>query len=400
MTSLSGTLLPGGAQLTLPFEWLASDLGTPDHMEPPSQGIAASQTSIDLSAGGFKLNDEPSLDDDLLFVYQPIAGDFDARVRISSMDSLEYYAIAGLMFRESIIPTTNYAHVVAYNPLGLNQYRSYGRLSPNGWFEVPRSKYTPEGVGPDRWLRLVREFGQFTYLVSPDGTNWTVDGEWSQTLATNGLVGITASAQNFGRSNSVNASFRDFRVTAPRPMVWVESSVANDTLLESGGRVARLRVRSSGVMQTDLHVKVKLGGTATPGIDYAMPPSEVIIPAGYSDASIDIKPLDDLEIEGPETVVVSLAADSAYEVVQLPITLTILDDENPVGGLLERFFYDVGYFYLTNLTTNPNFPGRPNSIGALGSLERGVPVLHYLRSQCGTSTVYERVRGTVNFDCL
>ena len=71
-----------------------------------------------------------------------------------------------------------------------------------------------------------------------------------------------------------------------------------------------------------------LGGTATPGSDYAAP-AVLTIPAGSNTGTITITPINDVISEGPETVTVTLAQSPNYTVgSNATATATIADDES------------------------------------------------------------------------
>ena len=74
------------------------------------------------------------------------------------------------------------------------------------------------------------------------------------------------------------------------------------------------------------------------GKDYAPVLKTVEIPAGSSSKAIEITPIDDLKLEGPETVVFSIARKSNYSIQpgQGVATITILDDEKPMVSLKAR----------------------------------------------------------------
>jgi len=78
----------------------------------------------------------------------------------------------------------------------------------------------------------------------------------------------------------------------------------------------------------DLTVHYTIGGTADNTDDYATLSGSVVIPDGQTSATITITPVDDLDPEGAETVVLTLAADPAY-VIASPSTgtVTIADDD-------------------------------------------------------------------------
>jgi Calx-beta domain-containing protein len=71
-------------------------------------------------------------------------------------------------------------------------------------------------------------------------------------------------------------------------------------------------VSRTGSTTAPLTVFYAVGGTATAGSDYVELPGRVTIPAGTREGRITVTPVDDAVTEGPETVVVRLAANAAY----------------------------------------------------------------------------------------
>ena len=72
-------------------------------------------------------------------------------------------------------------------------------------------------------------------------------------------------------------------------------------------------VSRTGGTLGNLSVNYNVGGTAAPGTDYVSIGASVTIPAGQVAATITVTPNDDAFVEGPETVVVTLAA-GAYTI--------------------------------------------------------------------------------------
>lgn len=90
----------------------------------------------------------------------------------------------------------------------------------------------------------------------------------------------------------------------------------------------------TGNTATPLIVRYVLSGTATKWNDYRRAegdmPEFVTIPAGAASATLTVVPVDDKELEGPETVVLTLATNAAYNVgVSNRATLVIEDNELP-----------------------------------------------------------------------
>jgi hypothetical protein len=61
-----------------------------------------------------------------------------------------------------------------------------------------------------------------------------------------------------------------------------------------------------------LTVLYTVAGTASPGSDYLALAGSVIIPASSNSAVITVIPIDDVLIEGAETVVVTISPAAAY----------------------------------------------------------------------------------------
>jgi len=65
-------------------------------------------------------------------------------------------------------------------------------------------------------------------------------------------------------------------------------------------------VHRTGDTSLPLHVRLRIGGTAGNGEDYLELPHQVLIPAGASSAPILVEPVDDLLVEGRETVLIGI----------------------------------------------------------------------------------------------
>jgi hypothetical protein len=77
-----------------------------------------------------------------------------------------------------------------------------------------------------------------------------------------------------------------------------------------------------------LTIHYTIGGTAISGVDYNLITNEVTLGIGVSNALINITPIDDLALEGAETVTLTLIQTNGYLVVApASATVTIVDDE-------------------------------------------------------------------------
>jgi subtilisin-like proprotein convertase family protein len=129
------------------------------------------------------------------------------------------------------------------------------------------------------------------------------------------------------------------------------------------GKTGRFAVRRLGSLEEDLTVYYDLPGTATNGVDYQELPGSITIPAGVHDAGFKLIPIDDEEVEGEETVEVTLTPHPSYEVRhdQDRVSMTIWDnDDKPTISLeatdaIASEYGDSGEFTITRTgdTSNP-----------------------------------------------
>ena len=153
----------------------------------------------------------------------------------------------------------------------------------------------------------------FTFAPSNVGTQWVeVEAQWpdgrrvaatTNFLATNGLPTLTVAA-------TVNTA----RERGRKPGVFTFTRLGDAT--------------------RSLTVYYQLSGTATKWNDYRRPegdmPDFFTIPAGSTSAALTIVPVDDKELEGPESVVLTLSTNAAYNVGSPDrATVTIEDNELP-----------------------------------------------------------------------
>jgi hypothetical protein len=118
------------------------------------------------------------------------------------------------------------------------------------------------------------------------------------------------------------------------PLIRLE--VIEQVAFEASGQPARVRVHRTGSVDAPLTVNYTLAGTARNGRDFERLPGTVTLAAGEASAVIEVRPLDDREVEDVERVVVRLAPARA------PFTLAILPDTqyyaaSRYGGLPEMF---------------------------------------------------------------
>src|SRR5262245_21243031 len=138
-------------------------------------------------------------------------------------------------------------------------------------------------------------------------------------------TGVVASD---GRLNA----YRALSNTNPRPVVTVVATDATAAEADPGSDPGTFTVTRTGATTAGLTVNCTITGTATNGTDYTAIPVSVTIPAGEASAIVTVSSIDDQLAEGNETVILTLAANSAYiRGSERSATVTILDDEATVS---------------------------------------------------------------------
>jgi hypothetical protein len=114
-----------------------------------------------------------------------------------------------------------------------------------------------------------------------------------------------------------------------KPTVSLEANDA--TASETGpANTGKFKISRTGATTEALSVSYTLAGTATKGTDYKAPATTVTIPVGKSFIYVEIKPKDDLLLEGTETVIGTLAAGTSYIVGSTKTgTISLAEDELP-----------------------------------------------------------------------
>lgn len=115
------------------------------------------------------------------------------------------------------------------------------------------------------------------------------------------------------------------------------SIVATDaSAAEASSATGMFTLTRTGPTSEDLKVSLTIAGTATKGTDYASIDATVTIPAGASTKTITITPVDDSTLETSETVILTVAANTAYTVSteHKTDTVTIAENDKPTVTLV------------------------------------------------------------------
>jgi Calx-beta domain-containing protein len=136
-------------------------------------------------------------------------------------------------------------------------------------------------------------------------------------------------AYKMGANTSATVTIADGPAAPVLPTVTV---TATDPDASEGGGVGLYTVsRTGGSTSSALSVNYSIGGTATNGTDYGVLTGTVTIPVGASSVLVTVSPSADSLTEGSETVVLTIASNSGYQVGSpSSATVTIADGTQSV----------------------------------------------------------------------
>ncbi|SCY92276.1 Por secretion system C-terminal sorting domain-containing protein [Flavobacterium anhuiense] len=154
-------LVPTETSAGLPSPWISTDLGA----VTPAGEAAHSNGTFTIKGAG---NDIWDTSDQFQFVNQSITGDAEIIAKVNSLTNTNTYAKAGVMFRETLTPTSKHAMTDASAAAGIEFLT---RDTTSG----ATTATVTTGVAP-KWIRLVRSGNVFTSYSSDNGTTWTQVG--------------------------------------------------------------------------------------------------------------------------------------------------------------------------------------------------------------------------------
>ncbi len=137
--------------------------------------------------------------------------------------------------------------------------------------------------------------------------------------ATNGTVGSPATATVTLIDHYTN-NVPNVNVTA-----------TNHPYAYTAGGNGQFLFTRTGPATNALKVSFTISGTATGGVNYVTFTNGVTIPAGQTNATVNVVPLDDHQVDGERTVIVTLLEDGTYHAdYPSAATVTVQDDEQTV----------------------------------------------------------------------
>ncbi|MCD0470560.1 family 16 glycosylhydrolase [Flavobacterium sp. JAS] len=143
---------------TLPAPWVSTDLGA---VTPVGEATHASGTFTIKGSG----NDIWDTGDQFQYVNQPITGDAEIIAKVNSLTNTNTYAKAGVMFRETLTPTSKHAMTDVSAGAGV-EFLTREAVSGITTATVAA------GTAP-KWIRVTRAANVFTSYTSDNGSTWT-----------------------------------------------------------------------------------------------------------------------------------------------------------------------------------------------------------------------------------
>ena len=135
----------------------------------------------------------------------------------------------------------------------------------------------------------------------------------------------------------------------------------NETLIAEDGGMAVLSASLNAATNETVTVELNFAGNATLATDYSVESESITIPAGATEASIELTAIQDSEVEGNETIKVSLGnITNAVAGENQEVIITIEDDDIEVSLILNEILYD---------PSNNNLDGDANGDGVYAQSE-------------------------------
>jgi uncharacterized protein (DUF1800 family) len=176
---------------------------------------------------------------------------------------------------------------------------------------------TPTGSNPASAATLASAIANYT------GYPFTVGSRDSAVLVELAPGAYTVQVSGVGNTTGVSlVEVYDLTPATP-PAVSVTASKATSD--ESGTNPGEFTFTRTGDTLTPLTATYTVGGSAINGFDYPFLSGSVTFAAGISTVRVSLSPNPDVQNEGNDTVVVTVAAGSAYTASSTSATVTIAD---------------------------------------------------------------------------
>ena len=222
----------------------AGNLGT-----PPANGAhyTCDNSTIELVGTGLDIWGNA---DQGYWAYRPVSGDFDARVRLDSLSlptnaGPALVAKGGLIVRETTAGGSPTLHLLA-NPLppGRNLAEAGRRTAVDGATASWGTNQT--ALTMPQWLRLVRSGNTFTGYRSPNGVDWVLFANTTQTLPAGLELGLAVTSHTNSATHFTTGQFSNFSVSQPLADLGITMTDSPDPQVVGGNVTYSIGVNNAG----------------------------------------------------------------------------------------------------------------------------------------------------------
>jgi hypothetical protein len=249
------------------------------YLTATGKAVPLSNKDFDIFGSG---NGIQGTQDACQFAYEPWQGDFDAIVKVESLEPTGRWAKAGIMFRESLDPKSKciWVAVTPQGPLtldpigkGLDQYETGVRLTYGGFagdWPTAGPTNTTDVHYPNAWIHIRRihtdTSDRYIASRSDDGVHWTlmqtVELAGPQSLASQGYLGLFVTSQDsYPGTDLTQVKFRQYFPVIPLDWGWPMPNLANLRAIKSAGSLDVTWRNEAGAMilQSTTNLKSNAG---------------------------------------------------------------------------------------------------------------------------------------------
>ena len=199
-------------------------------------------------------------------------------------------------------------------------------VSPVGGSAIMGTDYSfnPNYVASDPYYSFTIPAGLATRDVTVTAVNdVAAEGPETVTLQLAAATGYLASS-----ASSVVMTIVDNDTSLPQVAVTASDPYAMEAPGSDPGAFTFTRTGATGAA---LNLSVAWSGSATNGTDYTTLATTVTIPIGQSSVNVNVVPIDDSAIEGPETVIATINNSATYvrNSTATSATVTLTDGDTP-----------------------------------------------------------------------
>ena len=350
----------------LPSPWVSEPIGA---VGPDGSGTITAAGTANLRNAG---DDIWNRQDAFRFVHRPMVGDLRIQARVDSLQHVHTWTKVGVMVRSGTDANAPHAFMaITGNSGAAFQYRSS---------TGDTSRHIGGGSGDEPvWVRMERRGDDLIGYRSADAVTWVEVGRATIPMGQAIRVGLALTSHDRGvyAEAALSQVMVESLATAPLPSVGFAS--ASQVVLENAGTISLPIVLSHAVTVPVTVTWTVEPGTAMAGSDYLQPTDlTTIIPVGQTTVGIPLTILHNAEVEGDETVTVSVSASEGATVSSLSTTTVTIRD----------ILINEAPTFVNAPTGTPNLvTGITTNLVTLGADDGGEAALTYTWSASGPAAV-------------